>query len=87
MEEGKALPISKYFNIAISLPCRVLAISPCKEGMGQEAQSGILACFPCRGDTVVPHLQKSIPSLVWSYLDRVLRSSGGQDESPTTATT
>lgn len=45
MEEGKALPISKYFNIAINLPCLVLAISPCKEGMGQEAQSGILAWF------------------------------------------
>lgn len=61
MEEGKALPISKYFNIAISLPCRVLAISPCKEGMGQEAQSGILACFPCRGDTAVPSLAEKHP--------------------------
>lgn len=45
MEEGKALPISKYFNIAISLPCLVLAISPCKEGMGQGAQSGIPVWF------------------------------------------
>lgn len=45
MEEGKALPISKYFNIAISLPCLVLAISPCKESMGQGAQSGIPVWF------------------------------------------
>lgn len=39
----------------------------------------------------MPHLQKSILSLVCSYLDRVLQSDvtqgGGQDEYPTTATT
>lgn len=45
MEEGKALLISKYFNIAISLPCLVLVISPCKEGTGQGAQSGIPLWF------------------------------------------
>lgn len=73
MEEGKALPISKCFNIAISLPCLVLTISLCKEGMGQEAQSEIrvwfvLALLAFLVEEMQPCLTCKKASCLWSGL-------------------
>lgn len=86
MEEEKALPISKYFSIASNLPCLMLGSGLAKKAWGKARGSsrepGFVcshsACFPCWGKAAMPHLQRSILSLLWC--------GRGHDGLPSTAT-
>lgn len=72
MEEGRASPISKYFNIYIG-------ISPYRHGARDSVKD------PGWGFVLTPLAflaEKSIPPLVWSCLSHVLQTDVAQEWRP-----